>query len=76
MPDQTDPLLGPQEGSEEADISSNLERGVGNGPGHDFRHLVDTQPEAVIKYGSCNKVVSVTACLQLDDEPVVSAQVP
>ena len=56
MPDQTDPLLGQQEGSEETDISNNLERGVGNVPGHDFRHLVDTQPEAVIKYASCSKL--------------------
>ena len=41
------PLLERQHTSSEA--SEDLERGLHSGADNDFRHLIDSQPEAVIK---------------------------
>ena len=49
MSDHTDPLLSREDG-EDADPPNDLERGLASSHGNDFRHLIDTQPEAVIKY--------------------------
>ncbi len=44
------PLLERQNSSQtSSDASEDLERGLDSGAGHDFRHLIDSQPEAVIK---------------------------
>lgn len=43
-----EPLLG-QETSEQV-VPEDLERGLSGAPGHDFRHLIDAQPEAVLRY--------------------------
>ena len=50
MGDVDVPLLR-QQGAEQdrADGPEDLERGLSQGAGHDFRHLIDSQPEAVIK---------------------------
>ncbi|DBA98675.1 hypothetical protein WJX77_002585 [Trebouxia sp. C0004] len=45
------PLLERQNsGQTPSDASEDLERGLDSGAGHDFRHLIDSQPEAVIKF--------------------------
>lgn len=49
MPDHLEPLLRQDEDGA-PDPQADLERGLGSGHGNDFRHLIDTQPEAVIKY--------------------------
>ena len=48
MPDSNTPLLERERSS--SDASEDLERGLHSGADHDFRHLIDSQPEAVIKY--------------------------
>ena len=45
--DASEPLL--QNGPTEAEVPEDLERGLSAAPGHDFRHLIDAQPEAVIR---------------------------
>lgn len=41
------PLLGHQTTEEE--VPEDLEHGLSAVPGHDFRHLIEAQPDAVIK---------------------------
>ena len=49
MPGHTDPLLGSNQDGE-SETQNDLERGLSSGHGgNDFRHLIETQPEAVIK---------------------------
>ena len=47
------PLLGHE--TTEDEVPEDLEHGLSAAPGHDFRHLVESQPEAVIRYclGPC-----------------------
>ena len=42
------PLLGHQPSEEE--VPEDLEHGLSAAPGHDFRHLIEAQPDAVIKF--------------------------
>ena len=44
----SEPLLGQEPSQEE--VPEDLERGLSGEPGHDFRHLIEVQPEAVIRY--------------------------
>ena len=44
----SEPLLGQEPTQEE--VPEDLERGLSGAPGHDFRHLIEAQPEAVIRY--------------------------
>jgi len=44
----SEPLLGQEPTQEE--VPEDLERGLSGEPGHDFRHLIEVQPEAVIRY--------------------------
>lgn len=44
----SEPLLGGEPTQEE--VPEDLERGLSGAPGHDFRHLIEAQPEAVIRY--------------------------
>ncbi len=43
----SEPLLGQEPTQEE--VPEDLERGLSGAPGHDFRHLIEAQPEAVIR---------------------------
>ena len=45
--DTSEPLL--NDGPTEDEVPEDLERGLSAAPGHDFRHLIDAQPEAVIR---------------------------
>lgn len=51
MADCDTPLLDRQNSSHNSlDASEDLERGLDSGASHDFRHLIDSQPEAVIRF--------------------------
>ena len=50
MADTDQPLLDRQNSHSSSSASEDLERGLDSGAGHDFKHLIDSQPEAVIKY--------------------------
>ena len=58
------PLLERQNSSQtSSDASEDLERGLHSGAGHDFRHLIDSQPEAVIKCAltcMCSKLADLS----------------
>lgn len=49
MPGADTPLLDRQH-SNVSDASGDLERGLHSGADNDFKHLIDSYPEAVIKY--------------------------
>ena len=51
MPGADTPLLNRQH-SNLTDDSEDLERGLHSGADNDFKHLIDSYPEAVIKYGT------------------------
>ncbi len=44
----SEPLLGQEPTQEE--VPEDLERGLSGALGHEFRHLIEAQPEAVIRY--------------------------
>lgn len=51
MPNINTPLLSGPESNQaaEEEASEDLERGLHSGAGNDFRHLIDSYPETVIK---------------------------
>lgn len=49
MPSVDTPLLAQQDSDQTDDAAEDLERGLHNGAGNDFRHLIDSYPETVIK---------------------------
>ena len=58
MPDtHRTPLLKSQVSEQE--VPEDLEEGLDRGPLHDFQHLIDAQPEAVIRYAAASKNFAV-----------------